>query len=447
MSVARFPPWSIYLAVFTLAILSVAPAAGAVPDEVTVTAFARPVGSHLQLLVRVPMVAFGDIQFPERGAENYLDLVQVDAMVPGVAKYRLAPSLEVYENDVLLPRPVVVGTRVALESDQSFSSYNRALAHFSDPPIDAGTNVFWRQAWLDILFEYPIRSERSDFSIRFSLAHLGARVTTDLTFLAPDGAIRSLSYSGDPGLIRPDPGRYEAALQFLQRGLFHFLKSSDYLLFVFCLVFPLRRLEESFPVAAAFVCASSVTFFASAFGLAPSGLWFQPLIETAIPASILFLALANIAGWLASDRRVVSSLAFGLLLGFGFSFGLGSEIQFAGAHPVVSALAFDVGVQLGFAAALAVLIPSIQLLVRFTRFQPMERVVPSVLAAHTAWHWMTERWDRLVLFRFQWPVIDAVFLAAALRWLMILLLLAGGARFIAGIVRSKSHAEGRSHEA
>jgi hypothetical protein len=56
---------------------------------------------------------------------------------------------------------------------------------------------------------------------------------------------------------------------------------------------------------------------------------------------------------------------------------------------------------------------------------------------------MTERWGRLSLFRLQWPVIDAAFLADALRWLMILVFLVGGARFIAGMVRSKAERRSR----
>jgi len=320
------------------AILLVVPpsfAAAPLPDDVAVQAFAKPANSNLQLLVRVPMAIFGDIRFPQRGAENYLDIPQVDAMLPGVAKYWLAPSLKVYENNILLPQPMVTETRLALESDQSFLSYDQALAHLHGPRVDTAANIFWRQAWLDILFEYPTRPEPTNLSIRFDLAHLGARVHTDLKYLAPDGTIRAFNYSGDPGLIRLNPTWYEAAFQFLQWGVFHFLTGSDYLLFVFCLVFPLRGLDASVPVAAAFASASTVALLASAWGLAPAGLWFQPLIETAIAASILSLALANIAGWITPQRRASITLIFGLLFGFSFAFDLSSKMQFGGAHPLI----------------------------------------------------------------------------------------------------------------
>ena len=43
----------------------------------------------------------------------------------------------------------------------------------------------------------------------------------------------------------------------------------------------------------------------------------------------------------------------------------------------------------------------------------------SALVAHTGWHWMLERWDRLRQFRFDWPVWNVALLASALRWLML----------------------------
>src|SRR5262249_54620219 len=107
-------------------------------------------------------------------------------------------------------------------------------------------------------------------------------------------------------------------------------------------------------------------------------------------------------------------------------------------NEVVSAAAFDLGVQSAFAVALAAMIPAIALVLRFTKLSILETFVPSILAAHTAWHWMADRWARLSLFRPQWPQIDTAFAVAALRWLAILVVLFGGARFVFGILRSKN---------
>ena len=56
----------------------------------------------------------------------------------------------------------------------------------------------------------------------------------------------------------------------------------------------------------------------------------------------------------------------------------------------------------------------------------MGTIILSALVAHTAWHWMIERWALLRQFTFEWPALDAAFLAGALRWTM-LLVVGGGA--------------------
>ena len=73
---------------------------------------------------------------------------------------------------------------------------------------------------------------------------------------------------------------------------------------------------------------------------------------------------------------------------------------------------------------LAVLVPALELLFRYVVAERMGTIILSALVAHTAWHWMMERFDRLRQFRFEWPEINAAFLAGALRWLMLLVIVA-----------------------
>ena len=98
---------------------------------------------------------------------------------------------------------------------------------------------------LDVLFEYPIQSDRSKFSIHVGLWRLGLRVVTVLRFVTPGGAVRAFEYSGEPGLVRLDPRWHQAALQFVKLGFFHILDGIDHLLFLGCLVIPFRRFRRS----------------------------------------------------------------------------------------------------------------------------------------------------------------------------------------------------------
>ena len=85
--------------------------------------------------------------------------------------------------------------------------------------------------------------------------------------------------------------------------------------------------------------------------------------------------------------------------GFGFSFALRETLQFAGSHLLTSLLSFNVGVELGQLLVLALLIPALDLLFRFVVAERMGTIILSALVAHTGWHWMIERGERLRRFR------------------------------------------------
>jgi len=128
------------------------------------------------------------------------------------------------------------------------------------------------------------------------------------------------------------------------------------------------------------------------------------------------------------------AFAFGLVHGFGFSFGLRQTLQFAGSHLLTSLFSFNVGVELGQLLVLALLVPALNLLFRLVAAERTLTVILSALAAHTAWHWMIERWERLRQVPFRWPVLDAALLASAMRWLMLLVIAGGLVWFARGVL-------------
>jgi hypothetical protein len=395
-----------------------------IPNDVTVQMFVKPEGRHLHLLVRVPLSAMRDISFPERGP-GYLDLSRSAAVLPGAAKLWIAGFIEAYEGDTLLPNLQVVSTRISLPSDLSFSSYEQALAQVSGPPLPDSTDVYWNQTLLDVLLDSPIASERSRFSIHPRLARLGLRVMTVLRFVPPGGEVRAFEFDGDPGIVRLDPRWHQAALNFVHLGFLHILDGTDHLLFLFCLVIPFRRLRALIPVVTAFTVAHSITLIASAYNFAPDFLWFPPLIETLIAASIVYMALENIAGAGSLQRRWMIAFGFGLVHGFGFSFALRQSLQFAGSHLLTSLLSFNVGVELGQLLVLVLLIPVLQLFFRYAVAERMGTIILSAIVAHTAWHWMLDRGSVLRQFRFAWPALDAALLATLLRSMLLFVILAG----------------------
>jgi len=388
-----------------------------------------------------------DVDFPTRGAQGYLDLDRVQPLLADAATLWISDFVRIYEDNRRLPKARVAAVRVSLPSDRSFQSFDQALAHIR-ARLPANADVFWNQLMLDVLFEYPIQSERSHFSIEpGGLGRLGLRVVTAMRFSMPDGSIRAFEFEGDPGLVRMDPAWYQAALRFVDLGFHHILDGTDHLLFLFCLVIPFRRFGALIPVVTSFTVAHSITLIASAYNLGPDALWFPPLIETLIAISIVYMALENIVGGATVQRRWIITFGFGLVHGFGFSWALRQTLQFAGSHMLTSLLSFNVGVELGQLLVLVLLIPALELLFKFVVAERTGTIILSALVAHTGWHWMLERWDKLAQYRFQWPVIDAAFLSTLLLWLTVLVILGGLIWLLNGLLRQRSQRASESEAA
>ena len=390
-----------------------------IPSRVTVLAFIKPEGGVLRVAVRVPLEAMRDLDLPLRG-EGFLDLPRVGPQLQDAARIWIAGSLELVENGTTLSDPRIVATQVSLPADRSFETYRDAVLHITGPPLPAETELVWRQGMLDVLLEYPILSDRSSFSVRPALARLGIRTTTVLRFLPPGRPERAYQFVGDPGLVRLDPRWHQAALRFVKLGFLHILDGIDHLLFLLCLVIPFRRFRPLVAIVTSFTVAHSITLIGSSAGLAPGGLWFAPFIETLIALSIVYMAFENIVG-ARLERRWVLAFGFGLIHGFGFSFFLRESLQFAGSHLATSLLSFNLGVELGQVFVLLLAVPVLGWLFRRVP-ERIGTVLLSAIVAHTAWHWMTERGATLMEYRFQWPALNAVSVASAMRAVMLALI-------------------------
>lgn len=406
-------------------------AAHDVPADVRINAFVKPSGQRLQLLIRVPMAAMQDVDFPRRGP-GYLDVSRADDALRNAAQLWLIANIDIYENDTRLIAPVIVHARVSLPSDRSFTAYEQARAHVQGPRLADDLNLYWNQQLLDVLLEYPITSERSEFAIHPRVDRFGERVSTAVRFLPPDGAARAFDLDGDPGLVRLDPRWHQAALRFAVSGFWHILGGIDHLLFLLCLVIPFRRLRSLAILVTSFTLAHSISLIAAALGFVPDALWFPPLIETLIACTIVYMAIENIVGGNV-ERRWIITFAFGIVHGFGFSFLLREQLQFAGGHLVASLLAFNIGVEIGQLAVLLVLVPALGLVLGRVMPERLGVIILSAFVAHTGWHWTLERGEQLM--RFPFPTLDAALLASAMRGLMALLLLAGAVLLANGMVR------------
>ena len=369
-----------------------------VPLNTAVNAFVKMEPHQADLVIRVPLDLLHSVQFPMNG-----NLYDLSAAGPGtdMALQGIAQGIDIRENGTRLVATSAVG-RFDLPSDRSFEDYDRAAAHVAEP-VDPHTGIYFDQGYLDAHFIYPIRSASSVFTIQTTLAgDLKDLVKLTVRFEPLVGSSRAFIITSNSGQVPLDPTWLQASRGFVVLGVEHILSGIDHLLFLLCLIIPFRKIRGLIPVITAFTLGHSVTLLGSAFNLAPSGAWFPPFVETAIAASILYMALENIVGANLHRRWIIAGL-FGLVHGFGFSYALKDQLQFAGSHLLVSLFSFNVGIELGQLAVLCVAVPALGLLFRGALAGRMGVVLLSAIVAHTAWHWMMDRWN--VLWAAPWPQV------------------------------------------
>ena len=373
-----------------------------------------------------------DMNFPLRNGAA-LDLARANPQLRDAATLWLADYITVYEDARELSTRSLKATRVSLPSDRSFGSFEAALAHVNGPALSPETDIPWQQAMLDVLFEYPVQSERARFSIRPALARLGIQTTTVLRFVPPQGPERAFQYVGDPGVVRLDPRWWQAAVRFVTLGFAHIMDGIDHLLFVLCLVIPVRRWRPLVAIVTAFTVAHTITLCASAAGFAPNALWFPPLVEVLVALSIVWMAFENIVA-ARTERRWMMAFGFGLVHGFAFSFALRDTMQFAGSHLVTSLLAFNLGVELGQLLVVAIAVPALAVLFRRVVPERPGTILLSALVAHTAWHWLVDRGTALRGYVWHWPSWDLGLAIAAMRLGMLAVVVVAAAWGLRGLV-------------
>ncbi|MBT6031592.1 MAG: HupE/UreJ family protein [Kordiimonadaceae bacterium] len=388
-----------------------------IPSSVTVHMYVKPEGNTLKLLLRVPLESMSELVYPTWGP-GYLDFEKADSVLLDAAHVYLTEELQVYENGVLIEDKMITAYRATSPQDTSIQNYDTALENIQKPPLTNDERLYYGQAVLDVLYEFPISSDQSKFSIHPTLNKLASITNTVLRFLPAGTGERVFNYIGDPGVVELDPSLLHALYEFMELGFFHILEGIDHILFLLCLVIPLRSFRGLVPVITSFTVAHSITLISTAFGLAPQALWFPPLIETLIALSIVYMAFENIVG-AKLEKRWMVAFGFGLIHGFGFSFLLSDSMQFAGTHLFTSLLSFNLGVEFGQLFILICVLPLLNLLFKYLVSEKAGSILLSALVAHSGWHWMVERNSNFNEYIIVWPEFNADFYAELMRWGML----------------------------
>ena len=396
--------------------------------DTVISTFVTVEPGEAHLVLRAPLYLFQSVKFPVKN-------IEVDVPQSGAAMQRALAAIQqdivIFEDGHKLTASSAMG-RLSLPSDRSFQSYDEALRHVSEP-VAPDTQIYVDQGYVDAHITYPLQSPNPELSIRSTAApEFGDALKLTVRYKPLDGESRSMIMTASSGTVALNPTWWRAGTGFVGLGMQHILTGIDHMLFLLCLIIPLRDWRQVLAIVTTFTVAHSFTLIGSAFHLVPQGSWFPPFVETTIAASIVYMALENIMGIDFTRRMLVTGL-FGLVHGFGFAYGLQENLQFAGTHLLVSLFAFNVGIELGQLLVLAVMLPALLVVRHYVLPGKVGMIILSALVALTGWQWMTERGTVLLSTPLPRPSVSG--LATLLFWIAGLLLAAAGIRFISRRLR------------
>ncbi len=194
-------------------------------------------------------------------------------------------------------------------------------------------------------------------------------------------------------IVEKSAGTAEVAWSYLRLGIEHILGGVDHLLFVLSLLLIVRGSMRILFMITAFTVAHSLTLVAATLGLVHVP---GPPVEAIIALSIVFVSAEVVHGLkgrpgLTARAPWLVAFIFGLLHGFGFAGAL-AEVGLPENAIPVALLMFNVGVEIGQLAFVAVVLVAVRALARVPLNWPRwTQFAPAYVIGTVAMMWTIER--------------------------------------------------------
>ena len=152
-------------------------------------------------------------------------------------------------------------------------------------------------------------------------------------------------------------------MDYMYLGAKHMITGYDHILFLIGVIFFLTKFSDIVKFVTAFTVGHSITLvFATLYNITAN----YYLIDAVIAFSVIYKGFENLGGfkkWLSMNapNLVIMVFVFGLIHGFGLSTRL-QQINLGDHNLLYSILSFNVGVELGQIAALAIVFPALMVI-------------------------------------------------------------------------------------
>lgn len=280
---------------------------------------------------------------------------------------------------------------IAVEIDDTAADFGTP-AGFVWPP-DAGNTI--AEA------DYHTASGLIHFNFRRPVSAPPANVVLTFRFISPlserHTILGSFDYAGEKHEVtftrfEPDydyvtgyePPLWRRVGQFFRLGMGHIFLGYDHLCFLLALMVA-SRLGPLVKIVTSFTVAHSITLILAALDVVRLP---ERLVEAGIAATIVYVAVQNLRG-VNTDRRWLLTFGFGLVHGFGFA-GILGEMDLPTTGLVRCLLAFNLGVEAGQLAFVAVALPLIVGLRRLKHERQLSAAISILLGLFGA-AWFADR--------------------------------------------------------
>ena len=241
---------------------------------------------------------------------------------------------------------------------------------------------------LELVYSWP--RPLLALTIRYDLFPPGVATASCLATIVRNGSVQTFVFTPQNRVLAMGTGwtAFLARLgSFIVLGIEHILTAYDHLLFLLSLLMLGGTLRGLLKIVSAFTVAHSITLSLAALNLISlPGRW----VESAIALSIVVVAAENVLrSGITLGQRWAVTFAFGLVHGLGFASIL-RDLQLPKAALVSSLVGFNLGVELGQIAIVAVAFGTLQVMRRWPQAPAMRRWV-SVSAAVIGLIWFVQR--------------------------------------------------------
>lgn len=248
-------------------------------------------------------------------------------------------------------------------------------------------------------------SKTGDIRVAYSLLFELDNSHRGLLNVSLDGETQTAVFSPDTGvqmLTAKAAPPWVALRQFVTEGAWHIWIGFDHLLFLFSLLLPavLKReagrwepatstktvFKDVVVLVTSFTLAHSITLSAAVLGwISLPSRW----VESVVALSVVLAAANNI--WPVISRRLwLFTFGFGLIHGFGFASVL-MDLNLPTSSLALSLLGFNLGVELGQLACVAVFLPLAYLIRGTDLYRKLLVPVGSAMAMGVGFLWLAER--------------------------------------------------------